>query len=164
MHNWFSTHLAEMTMVIGLLLLVVEVWLLGLSTIVLLATGVAAVLAGLLAMLGVLPETVTVMFSATGIGAGLLTAALWQPLKRLQRGARSPDNKHSDFIGLTLTLTEPLTSAHPATIKYSGVAWQLVLSGSCHDASLQAGDKVRVVGVDVGRFTVEPVGEAESSH
>ncbi|OOF09105.1 activity regulator of membrane protease YbbK, partial [Salinivibrio sp. PR919] len=49
MHNWFTTHLAEMTMVIGLLLLVVEVWLLGLSTIVLLATGVAAVLAGLLA-------------------------------------------------------------------------------------------------------------------
>jgi hypothetical protein len=43
-----SIYLAELTVIVGLLLLAVEVWLLGLSTIVLLATGVAAILGGTL--------------------------------------------------------------------------------------------------------------------
>ncbi len=38
-----SHYLAELTIIIGLLLLAVEVWLLGLSTIVLLATGCTAI-------------------------------------------------------------------------------------------------------------------------
>ncbi|KKA43877.1 activity regulator of membrane protease YbbK [Salinivibrio sp. ML198] len=152
-----SIYLAELTVIVGLLLLAVEVWLLGLSTIVLLATGVAAILVGLLAMVGVVPETVTALFSSTGIGAGLLTAMLWRPLKQLQRGGRRPDNRHSDFIGLILTLSEPLSREQPSTIKYSGVTWQLRLSSAAGDCTLLAGEQVKVVGVDVGRFTVEPI-------
>ncbi|OOE99405.1 NfeD family protein [Salinivibrio sp. IB643] len=162
-----SYYLAELTIIIGLLLLAAEVWLLGLSTIVLLATGCAAVLVGLLAMIGVLPETVTALFSGTGIGAGLLTLALWRPLKRLQHKERSPDNRHSDFIGLTFVLTAPLSREQLSSAKYSGVTWQLQLSANAGDIILQPGEQVKVIGVDVGRFTVEPVlslpeGEAEN--
>ncbi|SIO33813.1 NfeD family protein [Salinivibrio sp. ES.052] len=156
-------YLAELTIIIGLLLLAVEVWLLGLSTIVLLATGSAAILVGLLAMVGVLPETVTALFSGTGIGAGLLTLLLWRPLKRLQRGGRRPDNRHSDFIGLTLTLTAPLSREQPSSAKYSGITWQLQLDANAGDIVLQPGEQVRVSGVDVGRFTVEPVSSPDTA-
>ncbi len=108
-------------------------------------------------MIGILPETVTTLFSSTGIGAGLLTLVLWRPLKRLQREDRSPDNRHSDFIGLTLTLTSPLSREQLSSAKYSGVTWQLQLGANAGDVLLQPGEQVKVIGVDVGRFTVEPV-------
>ncbi len=140
-----------------MVLLAVEVWLLGLSTIVLLALGASATLTGLLSMAGVIPETMTALVASSGVGAGLLTLFLWGPMKRAQNVKREPVNTSSDFIGLEFTLSSPLEKGVPSAVSYSGIQWQLELAPHCQDLSLHIGDKVKVVGVEVGKFIVEEV-------
>lgn len=155
--SYLQTNLAEATIIIGLILLIVEVWLLGLSTIVLLALGVSAVVTGGLVWLGILPDTLTVVIAGSGIGAGVLTAILWRPLKKSQKGVRREYNIHSDLIGLHFELDQELDANNPAIVKYSGVNWKLVLGAAHREAVVPAGASVKVIAVDVGRFTVEPV-------
>ncbi|OAN17754.1 hypothetical protein A3K86_02210 [Photobacterium jeanii] len=151
----FGISLAQLTIIIGLIVLSVEAFVLGLSTIALLAVGVAAVIAGALAWIGVIPETWLSLVSTTGIGAGVLTLLLWKPLKRLQNSKVEPNNVHSDFIGLTFTLTAPLSlNADPVYVKHSGIQWQLLLDPQSEEQTLPQGSQVKVVGVAVGKFTV----------
>ncbi len=160
---YLQNNMAQTTIIIGLILLIIEVWLLGLSTIVLLALGVAAVITGVLALIGVVPETLTALIATSGIGAGVLTAVLWKPLKKSQKSPRREFNIHSDLIGLEFQLDADMDATHPATVKYSGVSWKLVLAAPHRDAILPAGSMVKVVAVDVGRFTVEPTPEPNLS-
>lgn len=148
---------AQTTIIIGLILLIIEVWLLGLSTIVLLALGVSAVATGVLAWAGLIPATVTTLIAVSGIGAGVLTALLWRPLKKTQITKRREFNIHSDLIGLHFELESDLDVSHPATVRYSGVNWKLVLGPQHKSAVLPAGSSVKVIAVDVGKFLVEPV-------
>lgn len=159
MTSYIQTNLAEFTIIIGLILLTIEVWVLGLSTIVLLALGVSAILSGILALLNILPTTAVSMISATGLGAGLLTVLLWGPLKRTQRDKKKKQNTHSDFIGLTFVLDEVLSKSNTVSVKYSGVTWALKLSAESPRDSLETGENVVVVAVDVGNFTVMPLDE-----
>ncbi|WP_325895014.1 NfeD family protein [Grimontia sp. NTOU-MAR1] len=160
--SYLQTNLAESTIIIGLVLLIIEVWLLGLSTIVLLALGVSAIITGSLVWVGIFPETLTSVIAGSGIGAGVLTAILWRPLKRSQKSPRPEYNIHSDFIGLVFELEEPLDADHPVTVKYSGVSWKLVLGSIHRNEIVPAGGSVRVIAVDVGKFMVEPVEALES--
>ncbi|MDO6704679.1 MULTISPECIES: NfeD family protein [unclassified Photobacterium] len=155
-NDLFGLSPAQFTIVVGLILLAVEVWMLGLSTIVLLALGVSAVLTGTLALVGVVPETLTALASVSGIGAGLLTFLLWKPMKRSQRAQRPTQNTSSDFIGLKFRLDAPLSHEQQGTVKYSGISWTLVLSHDYQGDVVEKGQEVEVVAVDVGRFTVMP--------
>lgn len=155
--SYLQTNLAESTIIIGLVLLIVEVWLLGLSTIVLLALGVSAVVTGSLVWLGILPDTLTAVIASSGIGAGVLTVILWRPLKKSQKGVRREYNIHSDLIGLHFELDQELDANHPVTVKYSGVNRKLVLGAAHREAIVPVGASVKVIAVDVGRFTVEPL-------
>ncbi|CZF81049.1 hypothetical protein GCE9029_02364 [Grimontia celer] len=155
--SYLQTNLAESTIIIGLILLIIEVWLLGLSTIVLLALGVSAIVTGGLVWAGVFPETLTAVIAGSGIGAGVLTAILWGPLKRSQKGPRREYNIHSDFIGLVFDLEEQLDADHPVTVKYSGVSWKLILGPKHRSNVVPVGGSVKVIAVDVGKFMVEPV-------
>ncbi|EOD80999.1 putative activity regulator of membrane protease YbbK [Grimontia indica] len=157
--SYLQTNLAESTVIIGLILLIIEVWLLGLSTIVLLALGVSAIVTGGLVWAGIIPETLTAVIAGSGIGAGVLTAILWRPLKRSQKGPRREYNIHSDFIGLVFDLEEQLDATNPVTVKYSGVNWKLVLGPKHRNEVVPAGGSVKVTAVDVGKFMVEPVSE-----
>ncbi|WP_232312982.1 activity regulator of membrane protease YbbK [Enterovibrio coralii] len=139
-----------------MILLIIEIWLFGLSTIILLALGLSAVFTGGLVWVGVLSETVTTVVAGSGIGAGILTLLLWGPMKRSQVVTKRDYNIHSDFIGLEFTLDSMLDIQNPVPVKYSGVGWKLVLSNKHRDAVLEPGDTVKVVGVDVGKFFVEP--------
>ncbi|WP_120511523.1 NfeD family protein [Photobacterium salinisoli] len=157
MADFFGLSPAQLTIVIGLILLAVEVWMLGLSTIVLLALGVSAILTGTLALVGVVPETMTALVAVSGIGAGVLTLLLWKPLKRSQKAEKPKQNISSDFIGLTFRLDAALSHEQPGTVKYSGISWKLVLSSDYNGGPVEKGQQVEVVAVDVGRFTVKPV-------
>ncbi|MEZ8146989.1 activity regulator of membrane protease YbbK [Enterovibrio norvegicus] len=154
--SYLQDNLAEVTIIIGLIFLIVEIWVLGLSTIVLLALGLSTITTGVLVWVGILPATIVGVISGSGIGAGVLTAALWGPMKRIQKGESREFNVHSDLIGLVFELESPMDAHTPATVKYSGVSWQLVLGPAFKDAQLEAGDSVKVIAVDVGKFTVEP--------
>ncbi|MDO6496676.1 NfeD family protein [Photobacterium sanguinicancri] len=152
----FGISPAQLTIIIGLILLSVETLLLGLSTIVLLAVGIAAIITGGLAWAGILPETFLSLVSATGIGAGIITALLWKPLKRLQQSKVEASNVHSDFMGLTFTLSSTLSAQDtPVYVKHSGIQWQLLLDPASHDQVIPAGSTVKVVSVAVGKFTVQ---------
>ncbi|MGR5151538.1 NfeD family protein [Photobacterium swingsii] len=152
----FGISPAQLTIIIGLILLSIETLILGLSTIVLLAVGVAAVLVGGLAWAGILPETFLSLVSATGISAGLITVLLWKPLKRLQQNKVETNNVHSDFMGLTFTLDATLSAQDaPVYVKHSGIQWQLLIDPASHEQNLAAGSTVKVVSVAVGKFTVK---------
>ncbi|WP_407334260.1 NfeD family protein [Enterovibrio sp. 27052020O] len=154
---YIQEHLAEVTVITGLVLLIVEVWILGLSTIVLLALGVSTVTTGALVWFGVMPATLTAVIAGSGIGAGVLTVLLWWPMKNMQKTVRREYNIHSDLMGLNFVLDAQLDATNPATVRYSGVNWKLVLGPKYLNATVPAGASVKVVAVDVGRFTVEPV-------
>ncbi len=148
--------MAELTIIIGLIFLIVEIWVLGLSTIVLLALGLSTIATGVLAWVGIVPTTIVGVISGSGIGAGVLTAILWGPMKRMQKGESREFNIHSDLIGLVFELETPMDANTSATVKYSGVSWKLVLGPAFKDVQLNTGDSVKVIAVDVGKFTVEP--------
>lgn len=154
--SYLRDNLAEVTIITGLILLIVEIWVLGLSTIVLLALGVSTVLTGILVWMGIIPETVIFVIAFSGIGAGVLTGTFWLPLKKMQRSETRIYNIHSDFVGLIFEVDARLDALHPGHVKYSGVSWKLVLGANHRDAVIEIGNSVKVVSVDVGKFTVEP--------
>ena len=82
--NWISNNLAEILIMAGLALLVIEVVVLGFSTFVLFFVGLAAVAAGGLMTVGVIPESMLSALSSVGILTALLAVLLWRPLKSMQ--------------------------------------------------------------------------------
>lgn len=154
--EFISENLAQIAIAIGFILLCIEVWVLGLSTILLLALGISSIISGLLMMMNLIPSTLTSLILSSSIVAASLTFFLWKPLKRFQQTKKTEFNTTSDFIGLEFDIVlDEKNQLLP--VKYSGITWQLVLPSTYQDHVLTHGDKVRVIGVEVGRFFVEPV-------
>ncbi len=87
----------------------------------------------------------------------MITALLWQPLKRLQ-GDRAPRKyRSSDLIGLEYVLTQDIITSTPGKTRYSGVDWHVEISAEAGVESIAAGQRVAVVSVDVGVFRVKPI-------
>lgn len=151
-----QNNLAEITAIVGLLFLLLEIWILGLSTILLLMSGISTISTAFLIWVGVLPATLTTVFSFSGVGAGVLTYFLWTPLKRWQVSEYRDFNIHSDFIGLTFLLTSQFDTSHPISVRYSDANWKLVLAPDHSNSVVNPGDTVKVISVDIGRFIVIP--------
>ncbi len=145
---------ANLTIIIGLILLAIEIWVLGLSTIVLLALGLGCIITGLVAHLSFFPASPIWLTSVSTINAAILLIILWKPLKKWQQPKDTTTNQYSDFIGLTFILESELTFQQPSQVRYSGVLWKLVLSPKDKEITYPIGTKVTVIGVDVGQFTV----------
>lgn len=134
----------------GLLLMILEIFL-GFTTIVLLTLGISALITSALMYMGVLNEALLDGFIAIAVIDTVLTAALWRPLRNMQKESQTTPVKH-DFVGLELTLETDASPSTPGTIRYSGVNWEVRAS-----RVIEAGSRVRVTAVDVGVFTVEPI-------
>jgi hypothetical protein len=145
---------ANLTIIIGLILLAIEIWVLGLSTIVLLALGLGCIITGLLAHLTIFPIDPIWLTSLSALNALILLLILWKPLKKWQQPKTQKTNQYSDFIGLTFILESELTFQQPSQIRYSGILWKLILSSKEKEETYPIGTKVTVIGVDVGQFTV----------
>lgn len=145
---------ANLTIVVGLILLAIEIWALGMSTIVLLTMGIGFIVVGLLAHFEWFPTTLPWLVSLSVFVGAILLVILWKPLKKWQQPTEKATNQHSDFIGLTFILESPLSHQSPVYVRYSGIRWRLVLSAQEAQASYPIGTMVKVVGVDVGQFTV----------
>jgi inner membrane protein len=146
-----TDNLPEVLMVLGILALIVEVAVLGLTTFILLFLGISLFTTGLLMSLGLMADTVTTALWSNTLITAALAVVLWKPLKKMQN---SVDRKHvnSDFAELTFTLTDDVNEQQVSTYKYSGISWQLK-----SEQPLSAGTRVKVTKKDVGVMWIEAI-------
>lgn len=151
-----KNNLAQTAAIIGFVFLMLEIWILGLSTILLLTFGISTLTTAFFMRIGLIPDSLTMVVSFSCIGSIILNYFSWTLLTRMQVGESRDFNIHSDFIGLTFLVSSQLDVNHPVLVKYSGINWKLVFAPSYLDSVVYAGDAVKVIGVDVGRFIVIP--------
>lgn len=144
------SNMAESLVVAGLIMLAIEIAVLGFATFILFFLGLAAVLAGILMFLGVIPETLMSATLTVGIVTGLSAVFLWEPLKSIQKDVDNTPAK-SDLVGHSFTLTDDVSTNLNPEYHYSGIHWKLK-----SDQLIPAGSAVRVTKVEVGLFYVEP--------
>jgi hypothetical protein len=146
--NWINDNLSESLIIVGLALLVIEVVVLGFSTFVLFFVGLAAVVAGGLMTVGVVPYSMLSALSSLGVLTALLALLLWRPLKSMQ-GKVESKKVTSDLVGHSFILNEAVSMTKNPTYRYSGIEWSL-----SSEQELSAGTLVEVTGVAVGAFIV----------
>ena len=147
--NWVSNNLSESLIMAGLTLLVIEVVVLGFSTFVLFFVGLAAVLAGGLMTVGVVPNSMLSALSSVGVLTALLAMLLWHPLKSIQGNVESK-KVTSDLVGHSFILNEAVSMTKNPAYHYSGIDWNL-----SSEQELSAGTLVEVIGVAVGKFIIQ---------
>ena len=144
-----TNNLPETLMILGVLALIIEVAVLGMSTFILLFLGMSLFASGLMMNFNLLDDSLTTaMWSNTLITAGF-ALFLWKPLKRMQNNV---DKKgvQSDFAELDFILADNVDDNGLATYFYSGISWKLKSK-----QPLTAGTHVKVVKKDVGTMWVE---------
>ena len=147
--NWINDNLFESLIIAGLALLVLEVVVLGFSTFVLFFVGLAALVAGGLIALGVVPDSMLSALSSVGVLTALLAMLLWRPLKSMQ-GKVEGKKVTSDLVGHSFILNEAVSMTKNPAYRYSGIEWNL-----SSEQELSAGTLVEVTGVAVGKFIVQ---------
>jgi len=156
MIEYINENQAGFWVAVGFILLAAEVLVFGFGTIVFLFAGIGAILTGLLMMSGLLPQTWIVGISCFGIGTGIVSAALWTPLRKMQDNSEPQKQLSSDLIGYRFVLEQDIAPMSAGKHRYSGVDWQVKLEEG-DEATLVTGQKVVVSSVDVGIFYVKAV-------
>jgi membrane protein implicated in regulation of membrane protease activity len=147
--NWISNNLSEILIMAGLALLVIEVVVLGFSTFVLFFVGLAAVAAGVLMIVGVVPDSMLSALFSVGVLTALSAMILWRPLKSMQGNVESK-KVTSDLVGHSFILNDAVSMTKNPVYRYSGIDWNL-----SSKQELSAGTLVEVIGVAVGKFIVQ---------
>jgi|TARA_B110000977_G_C11090994_1_gene496893 membrane protein implicated in regulation of membrane protease activity len=147
--NWISNNLSESLIMAGLALLVIEVVILGFSTFVLFFVGLAALIAGGLMAVGVVPNSMLSALSSVGVLTAILTVLLWRPLKYMQANVETK-KVTSDLVGHSFILNEAVSMTKNPAYRYSGIDWNL-----SSEEELLAGTLVEVTTVAVGKFIVQ---------
>ena len=147
--NWISNNLSESLIMAGLALLVIEVVVLGFSTFVLFFVGLAAVVAGGLMTIGVIPDSMLSALFSVGVLTALSAMLLWRPLKSMQGNVESK-KVTSDLVGHSFILNDAVSMTKNPVYRYSGIDWNL-----SSKQELSAGTLVEVIGVSVGKFIVQ---------
>ena len=147
--NWVNDNLSESLIIAGLTLLVIEVVVLGFSSFVLFFVGLAALVAGGLMALAVVPDSMLSALSSVGVLTALLAMLLWRPLKSMQ-GKVESKRVTSDLVGHSFILNEAVSMTKNPAYRYSGIEWNL-----SSEQELSAGTLVEVTGVAVGKFIIQ---------
>jgi len=153
--DYLLSHLPEILIVLGLIMLATEILVLGFSTFVLFFIGIGTIITGLLMLLGMLSETMLSALLAIAIISSIVAVISWKPLKRMQNNV-ALNQANNDMIGHQFTLSEDLALGKTITHRYSGINWQVKAK-----QPLTAGTEVSIVKMEVGLLTVKAVkGEA----
>ena len=147
--NWISNNLSESLIMAGLALLVIEVVVLGFSTFVLFFVGLAAVAAGGLMTVGVIPDSMLSALLSVGVLTALSAVILWRPLKSMQGNVESR-KVTNDLVGHIFILNDAVSRTKNPVYRYSGIDWNL-----SSEQELSAGTLVTVTGVAVGKFIIQ---------
>lgn len=142
-------HLAQWLIALGLLALVVEVAVLGLSSFILVFLGLSLTVSGGLMALGILPETLVTAIWSNALLSGIAALVLWKPLKQLQEN-RQTESVRGDFAQESFILEADVDISGKSERKYSGISWKLK-----SQTPISAGTEVRVIKVEVGTLWVE---------
>ena len=156
MIDWINSNMGTSWFVFGGVLLVIEAFIFGMSTAVLLFAGFGAVITGLLIWVGLVPTTWTASFAVFTVSSVVVTALLWIPFKKLQSEPFQKTDASSDLIGYEFTTDSALSSSTPGTTRYSGIEWKVELDKDAVGSVIAAGEKVRVSSVSAGLFRVMP--------
>lgn len=143
-----ASYLIELLAILGIALLAIEVWVLGVSTLVLLFAGLALLLTSLSMYFGLIPDTWQWALIATTGYTVLTGAILWPIFKRLQQNSEHKTVK-SDLIGHSFYLPADTSVRHPANYRFSGVDWQVI-----SQQDLTKGTLVEVIDLQVGQLFV----------
>tara|TARA_R110001583_G_scaffold8007_2_gene39128 strand:+ start:7068 stop:7523 length:456 start_codon:yes stop_codon:yes gene_type:complete len=149
--EYIFSHLAQTLIVVGLILLAIEVLVLGFSTFVLFFIGIGTIITGILMLFGLLPATWLNSLLATAIISTIVALVSWQPLKRMQNKVESKQI-NNDMIGHHFVLSTDLLVGKTVIHRYSGIDWQVKAK-----QPLTAGTEVKIIAMEVGILTVEPV-------
>ncbi|OUS25151.1 activity regulator of membrane protease YbbK ['Osedax' symbiont bacterium Rs2_46_30_T18] len=146
-----TQNMAQSLLVAGLLVLVVEVFVLGFSTFFLFFLGLGLVGTGLIFFTGLVADTGTNAIIIVAIISSVSTAVLWQPLKKMQNKVDHKPVK-GDMIGYRFELQQALAEKTSIDHQYSGINWKV-----SSDQALAAGDEVEVTEIGVGKMKVKRV-------
>jgi membrane protein implicated in regulation of membrane protease activity len=145
---------ANLSLIVGLALLGLDILVIGLSPIMFVAVGALAT-GALLYATGARPSLVET--SAIAAGASLLIALLGgKPLQRFQN-ANVREDQSSDLIGRELTLTHEVTK-DGGRVHWSGLDWEARLMRDAPVESLPPGARARVARVENLALVLSPVG------
>jgi membrane protein implicated in regulation of membrane protease activity len=149
--DFILQNLPQALMVLGIIALIIEVAVLGLSTIILLFFGLSLLITGFSMSIGILPDSLTTALWSNTVVTAILAIGLWKPLKKMQNRV---DTKPvtNDFAELTFTLDGDVTDQGLTTYNYSGISWKLK-----SEQAISAGTRVYVMKKDVGVMWVKPV-------
>lgn len=152
--DYIVSHQAEFWIVVGFALLTLEV-VTGFTVGVFLFGGLGAVTTGLIMMTGLLPETWINGVASTGISSGIIAAILWKPLKKLQGDREPGKDNSSDLIGHEFITETDITLGQPGSTHYSGISWKVEIDKTAGVNRIEAGQRVEVISVEVGKFKVK---------
>ncbi|MBH96165.1 MAG: activity regulator of membrane protease YbbK [Gammaproteobacteria bacterium] len=144
-------YLPEIFFAIGILFLLIEIVFLGFSTFVLFFLAIGCIATSFLLFLGTIPLAVDKALLATSLISVGSAVVLWRFLKQLT-SEKNESQVDEGFVNHEFTLSETISRTSPGSYRYSSVTWQVV---PYKDVALQAGMKVEVVSVEVGRFFVQ---------
>lgn len=148
--NFITQNLPQALMVFGIIALIIEVAVLGLSTFILLFFGISLFISGLLMSMSVLPDSLTTALWSNTVLTAVLAMTLWKPLKRMQENVETKQIK-SDFAELVFTLSNDVTEEGLTSYRYSGISWKLK-----SEQPIKAGTEVRVTKKEVGVMWLAP--------
>lgn len=157
MMDTFLNNQAGFWLALGFLLLAIELIAFGLGSGVLLFGSIGAVFTGAMLWFGLIPDSFVAAVACFAVSTAIATAALWYPLKKLQSGTELGNDRSSDLIGHTFTLSSDVSRTEHAQQKYSGIQWRVEPSSDFPDKPIKAGTLVQVAAVSVGVFFVQPV-------
>ena len=156
MVEYFNENQHTFWFVLGFLLLAIEGLVLGLTTGVVLFSGIGALITGALFAFGVLPVSWISGIATFAVSSTAVTALLWKPLKNLQRDRGREEDKSSDLIGHSFRLATDIAKDKPGTTRFSGVEWRVELDETSAVDAIGSGERVEVSGVSAGVFRVKP--------
>ncbi len=154
MVEYINDNLSGFWIALGFALLAAEVLLFGFTTIIFLFAGLGALISGLLMSAGIIPETWIAGTACFGIATGICSAILWKPLMSMQNRAAPKQKPASDFVGVEFVLTQDISTTAPGSYRYSGIDWKVEIDSGSDVDSIDKGESVVVVAVEVGLLSV----------
>ncbi len=154
MTEYINDNIPGFWIALGFILLAAEVMLFGFTTIIFLFAGLGALTTGILMNTGLVPETWIAGTATFGISTGIISAALWRPLRKMQDKSEPKRKPTSDIVGIEFVLMQDISTTSTGKYRYSGVDWQVEIDAASDENNLEKGTRVVVVSVDVGIMRV----------
>jgi membrane protein implicated in regulation of membrane protease activity len=147
---------ANLTLVVGLALLALDIAVIGLSPLMFFALGALAT-SVLLYLTGFRPSAIETVALAAALSLAIALVGR-KPLQRFQN-ADVEEDRSSDLIGRELTTTHEVTKSG-GTVHWSGVDWRARLSAETAVERLAPGARAKVTAIDNLVLVLTPIDRA----